>query len=213
MTQKLGVACLMLALLGLVGMVHGQSPYRVEYFNNAHTSGAPDATLRLDNDGAAAGANLCADIFVFDSDEEMSECCSCLETPDGLRTLSVDSDLTANPLTGVTLTTGVIKIVAAAPTAGKCPPPSTISLVPDGEIQAWATHIQSTTKALTVRELSGMARIEDAADRARLIELAATCERVRFSDQEVPPAILARALAQGRELLASLGAAPAQQGT
>jgi hypothetical protein len=149
MTQKLGVACLMLALLGLVGMVHGQSPYRVEYFNNAHTSGAPDATLRLDNDGAAAGANLCADIFVFDSDEEMSECCSCLETPDGLRTLSVDSDLTANPLTGVTLTTGVIKIVAAAPTAGKCPPPSTISLVPDGEIQAWATHIQSTTKALT----------------------------------------------------------------
>ncbi|MGA8437032.1 MAG: hypothetical protein WB714_02275 [Candidatus Sulfotelmatobacter sp.] len=149
MTRKLGVAGLMLALLGLVGMDHAQSPYRVEYFNNAHTSGAPDATLRLDNDGAAAGANLCADIFVFDSEEEMSECCSCLETPDGLRTLSLDSDLTANPLTGVILTTGVIKIVAAAPTLDKCSPPSTILLVPDGEIQAWATHIQSTTKALT----------------------------------------------------------------
>jgi hypothetical protein len=149
MTRKLGVAGLMLALLGLVGMARAQSPYRVEYFTNANTSGAPDATLRLDNDGAAAGANLCADIFVFDSNEELSECCSCLETPDGLRTLSVDSDLTANPLTGVILTTGVIKIVAAAPTLDKCPPPSTISLVPDAEIQAWATHIQSTTLAIT----------------------------------------------------------------
>jgi hypothetical protein len=62
------------------------------------------------------------------------------------------------------------------------------------------------TRALTVRELSGMARIEDAADRARLNELAAACERVRFSDQEVAPALLARALLQGRELLASLTA-------
>ena len=77
MTRKLGVAAVMLALLGLVGMAHGQSPYRIEYFSNANTSGAPDATLRLDNDGAAADANLCADIFIFDSNEEMSECCSC----------------------------------------------------------------------------------------------------------------------------------------
>jgi hypothetical protein len=61
-----------------------------------------------------------------------------------------------------------------------------------------------------VRELSGAARLEDAADRARLRELAATCERVRFSDEEVAPAMLARALAQGRELLASLDAAVAQ---
>lgn len=65
-------------------------------------------------------------------------------------------------------------------------------------------------RALTVRELSGAARLEDAADRARLRELAATCERVRFSDEEVAPALLARALAQGRELLASLDAAVAQ---
>jgi hypothetical protein len=65
-------------------------------------------------------------------------------------------------------------------------------------------------RALTVRELSGAARLEDAADRARLRELAATCERVRFSDEEVEPAMLARALAQGRELLASLDATVTQ---
>jgi hypothetical protein len=61
-------------------------------------------------------------------------------------------------------------------------------------------------RALTVRELSGAARLEEPADRRRLNELAAACERVRFSDQEVAPALLARALAQGRELLASLEA-------
>jgi len=124
------------------------SPYRVDYFSNANTGGAPDGTLRLDNDGAAGG-NLCADIYVFDSNEELSECCSCLETPDGLRTLSINSDLTANPLTGVVLSTGVIKVVAAAPTAGACPVPNHIALETNGEIQGWATHIQNSNFAET----------------------------------------------------------------
>jgi hypothetical protein len=61
-------------------------------------------------------------------------------------------------------------------------------------------------RALTVRELSRAARLEAAADRSRLKELALICERVRFSDREVAPAILARSLAQGRELLVSLDA-------
>jgi hypothetical protein len=65
-------------------------------------------------------------------------------------------------------------------------------------------------RALTVRELRAAARLEAAADRGRLSELASACERVRFSDQEVAPAILASALAQGRELLASLDAPLAQ---
>jgi hypothetical protein len=149
MTAKLGICSLMLALLGLVGTVHAQSPYRVDYFSNANTAGAPDATLRFDNDGAAASANLCADLFIFDSNEEMSECCSCLETPDGLRTLSLNSDLTANPLTGVILSNGVIKIIAAAPKSDTCPTPNKILLVPDGEIQGWSTHIQNGTFGLT----------------------------------------------------------------
>ncbi|MGA8437033.1 MAG: hypothetical protein WB762_32960 [Candidatus Sulfotelmatobacter sp.] len=153
MTRKLAVLCtLILALVVFAGMAQAQtattSPYRVDYFSNANTGGAPDGTLRLDNDGAA-GVNLCADIFVFDSNEELSECCSCLETPDGLRTLSVNADLTANPLTGVVLSTGVIKIVAAAPTSGNCGIPNHIATVTDGEIQGWATHIQNSNFAET----------------------------------------------------------------
>jgi hypothetical protein len=139
----------------MAGLAPAQSAYRVDYFSGAHTSGAPDATLRLDNDAAAASVNLCADIFIFDTNEEMSECCSCLETPDGLRTLSVNSDLTANPLTGVTLTNGIIKIVAAAPTNDTCPIPSTITIVANAEIQAWATHLQNgSTLTETVSQVS-----------------------------------------------------------
>jgi hypothetical protein len=140
---------LFLALIVFAGMAQAQSPYRVDYFSNANTGGAPDGTLRLDNDGSAAGANLCADIFVFDTNEELSECCSCLETPDGLRTLSVNLNLTANPLTGVILNTGVIKVVAAATNANTCPVPTHITLVSGGEIQGWATHIQNSNFAIT----------------------------------------------------------------
>jgi hypothetical protein len=139
-----------MALVIFGGLAQAQtSPYRVDYFSNANTGGAPDGTLRLDNDGSAAGANLCADIFVFDPFEELSECCSCLETPDGLRTLSVNTNLTSNPLTGVVLSTGVIKVVAAAPTGGACPVPTHITTVTGGEIQGWATHIQNSNFAIT----------------------------------------------------------------
>jgi hypothetical protein len=150
MTQKVAVVCsLLLALVVFAGMAQAQNPYKVDYFSNANTGGAPDGTLRLDNPGGAAGANLCADIFVFDSNEELSECCACLETPDGLRTLSINSDLTANPLTGVVLNTGVIKVVAAATNAGTCPVPTHITTVTGGEIKGWTTHIQNSNFAIT----------------------------------------------------------------
>ncbi len=149
MNQKLALGCLLLALFTICAMAQAQNAYRVDYFSNANTAGVPDATLRLDNDGAALNVNLCADIFIFDSNQEMSECCACLETPDGLRTLSVNSDLTANPLTGVILTTGLVKILAAAPAHNTCPAPSTITTVSGAEIQAWMTHIQGSTNAVT----------------------------------------------------------------
>lgn len=92
---------------------------KVDYFANANTAGAPDGTVRLTNPGTAGG-NLCAAVFVFDQNQEMSECCSCFLSPDGLRTLSVNTDITGNPLTGVILNTGVIKIVSTGTTAGTC---------------------------------------------------------------------------------------------
>jgi len=153
MLRKLAVACnSVMALVLFAGITQAQTQiyyYRVDYFANANTNGAPDATLRLDNDGSNAGSNLCADIFVFDANEEMSECCACLETPDGLRTLAINANLTANPDNGVVLQNGVLKIVPAATVAGTCPVPYYINTVAGAEIQSWATHIQNTSFAVT----------------------------------------------------------------
>jgi len=113
----------------------------VDYFSNANTSGAPDGTVRLTNPNTSGG-NIWAAIYVFDPNQEMSECCECRLTPDGLRTLSVNSDLTSNPLTPVTLSTGLIKIVS---TTGL----SASKLFPVAAIRSWATHIQNSNFAIT----------------------------------------------------------------
>jgi len=119
---------------------------KVDYFANANTAGAPDGTVRIDNPGTAGG-DLCAAIFVFDVNQEMSECCSCLVTPDGLRTLSVNTDLTSNPLTGKILNTGVIKIVSTKADGTTCPNPTSLS--PTASVRAWATHIQNSNFTVT----------------------------------------------------------------
>jgi len=114
---------------------------KVDYFSNANTAGAPDGTLRLTNPGTSGG-NIYAAIFVFDPEQELTECCECLLTPDGLRTLSVDADLTSNPLTGVTLKTGLIKIASTTGTSAS-------RLVPTPAIRSWTTHIQNSNFAVT----------------------------------------------------------------
>jgi len=113
---------------------------KVDYFANA--GGSPDQTVQMTNPGTA-GTSLCAAVYVFDATEEMSECCSCLLTPDGLRTFSVNNDLLGNPLTPGTIPTGAIKIVSIpVPSSGTCPAYPT-SLVPTAGIRAWATHLQN----------------------------------------------------------------------
>ncbi len=119
---------------------------KVDYFANANTAGAPDATVRITNPNSGGG-NVCASIFVFDAAQEMTECCSCLETPDGLQTFSVNANLTNNPLTGVILSGGLIKIVSTTPVDGTCPLPTTFT--PVAAVRAWATHIQNSSYSIT----------------------------------------------------------------
>lgn len=111
--------------------------YKVNYFSN-NVSEAPDGTLRIDNPGLTYG-NLCALIYVFDADQQLSECCGCTETHNGLRTLSVRSDLTSNPLTGVVPTNGMIKIVSSVAGATGCDP--TGNVAPTANLRTWVTHI------------------------------------------------------------------------
>jgi hypothetical protein len=122
---------------------------KVDYFANANTAGAPDATLRISNPGTSPSGTLCANIFVFDVHQEMSECCSCWVSPDGLRTFSVNTDLTSNPLTGKTLNGGVVKVVSTYTVGGVCPSPTSFYNRITPSVRAWTTHIQNSNFTIT----------------------------------------------------------------
>jgi hypothetical protein len=80
-------------------------------------------------------------VYVFDADQQLTECCGCVETHNGLRTISVRNNLTSNPLTGVKSTNGVIKVVSAAVNNSPCDPTSNVK--PTSNLRAWVTHIQN----------------------------------------------------------------------
>jgi len=122
-----------------VGVASAQDVFRINYFSN-NAAPAPDATVRIDNPGLTYG-NLCAMIYVFDADQQLTECCGCVETHNGLRTISVRNNLTANPLTGRRSVNGVIKIVSAAVNNAPCDPSANVT--PRANLRSWVTHIQN----------------------------------------------------------------------
>ena len=130
--------------------------YAVSHFSNAHVTGAPDGVLRVVNDGtlsdASPAGDLCASIYVFDSTEELNECCSCRVTPNGILSLSVNTNLTSNTLTGRLPKRGVIKVVSSKLSGGSC---DARVVAPQTGIRGWVTHVQrgTSTYALTEEEL------------------------------------------------------------
>jgi len=115
------------------------------YFNtaNALASGI-DGTLEITNPGVTAGSpsagTLCAMIYVFDSSQEMNECCGCSISDSGLLTLSLLNDLTANTLTGQRPTAGSILIIPSD--IGPNPQCNPASLSPTGMLEGWQTNDQ-----------------------------------------------------------------------
>jgi hypothetical protein len=161
--KKLGFLTLLLAIALMLGgnafatgLGGDFSYYFTTYYSNANTANAPDATVRIINDGSAAlisgpqgptvqGADLYANIYVFDDSEELTECCSCLVTPDGLLSESVNKNLTANPITGIKPTRGVIKIITSDVGGGAFGQPTS-------GLRGWATHVQKLTSGFAVTE-------------------------------------------------------------
>src|SRR5271154_5745049 len=146
--------CTLLSLLAValvlgVGTASAQDTfYDVGYFANANASGAPSAQLRLTNDGYDSAASLCANIYVFDTAEEMQECCSCEITPDGYLDLSVNTNLINNILDhGTKPTRGIIKVLSTyVPPGGVCNP--TEGDLESG-VKGWLTHVQKGATAGT----------------------------------------------------------------
>lgn len=150
-SSSLLIAMLAAALLmGISGTTAAQnvaaagdnSLYFVTYYSN-NVAGAPDAVVRIINDGDFNGGGgplitLTAGIYVFDDSEELTECCYCNVSPDGLLSEDVKTQLTANPITGKVPTRGVIKVVSYWSTDDV--------LLTEPGLRAWATHIQPAGK-------------------------------------------------------------------
>jgi hypothetical protein len=152
--QKLGL--LLLPIVAITLMLGGNafaqnvgdnSVYFVTYYSNANTSGAPDGTLRIINDGDQAtsapegveNGTLWAAIYVFDDSQEMRSCCACQITSDGLLSESVNKELTANEFTGRgQIARGVLKVISSWSWDPTNPKPSS-------GLRGFMTHIQATT--------------------------------------------------------------------
>ena len=138
------------------------------YYTNAHLAGVPDGLLSVVNPGSVAGfspaGDLCANIYVLRSNQQIVECCSCKITPDRLNTLNVNLDLTSNPIDSMTLPlpqSGVIKIVSSAVESdSSCEvshfpwlavltvPVAATSYTPSGILGAWVTHVNAAGTAI-----------------------------------------------------------------
>ncbi|HZQ22904.1 MAG TPA: hypothetical protein VFA89_08905 [Terriglobales bacterium] len=152
--QLYSMVALLVAVVLCVGTAWAQLPddvYFVNYYVGANTTGNADGRVRIDNPGVNNGADICADIYVFDNTEEMVECCGCNLTPDDLKVFSINRDLTSNATE--TVHSGVLKIVSAQqnptatrlcdPTGGNKKGINVDNIVPAPDIRAWATHIQN----------------------------------------------------------------------
>ena len=122
--------------------------YQLNYYSNRNNSAGADQVTRIVNPGTQGTpitpvneGTICADIYVFDSTQEMQECCHCKVTANGILQLSILNDLTQDPLTGFPApNSGVIKIVSDDRANCNEQAPKPVK-----ELLAWQTHVQQPT--------------------------------------------------------------------
>jgi hypothetical protein len=142
--KKLGV--LPLPILAITLMLGGNafaqnvgdsSVYFSTYYSNANTTGAPDQTIRIINDGE--NGTLWAAIYVLDDSQELRSCCACAITSDGLLSESVNKEITGDTFTvHGEFSRGAIKVISSSSNDPTNP-------APFPGLRGWATHIQATT--------------------------------------------------------------------
>jgi hypothetical protein len=127
----------------------GAASYYFTTYYSSNVAAAPDATLRIINDGgnSTPTSNLWATIYVFDDSEELTQCCSCKITADGLLSESVKLNLTANPIRGIVNSRGVIKVISSATESDATANFATNT--PAFGLRVWMTHIQGTKVTLS----------------------------------------------------------------
>jgi len=125
-------------VLAFSGVASAQDTYRVTYFDFNGATGAPDAIVHILNPGVVNPGQLCASIYVWRNDQELSECCSCPITPNGLLRIRV-SQLTNNPGDHAgNPFAGSIAIISDSACDATNPTPT-------ADLRSWATHINFNT--------------------------------------------------------------------
>jgi hypothetical protein len=150
--------------------------YMVGYYTGAN-QGLPDAQMHIVNPGSTGGygnsderpsgipqgGDLCANIYVFTSDEQMIACCSCKVSPNGMQGFSLATDLVGKPLTSLVPRAGAVKVVTSqggGREGSLNPPPpgpkgadsgrttgracsASSEYYPEGQLQTWLTHVRA----------------------------------------------------------------------
>ena len=165
MLLKLTFASIALSMVALAqNPITADSPFQIRYAANL-TSG--DSVINITNSGAngaslfgpgfgGAAGNICVNVYAFSPDEQLVSCCSCLVTPNGLVSLSVNNDLVSNTLTGVRPSSVVVKLVSTlAGTGGSGSSCTNSAATVSGEglargMLAWGTTIHAGAAAGTL---------------------------------------------------------------
>jgi hypothetical protein len=166
----------------------GEDIYWVNYFANRNNTAGFDQAVNITNPGvqgsplSANEGELCANIYVFAADQQMTECCSCPITADGLLTLSLNSNLTGNPMTSVSPSSGMIKLVSSSGTGGACDPTAlsavTGSSNVEPDLRAWESHLVQTTPGTLFTTETSFAPAPLGADEAAFLPY--TCRFVQY---------------------------------
>lgn len=117
--------------------------FQIRYMSNLDKG---DSVIDLSNSGvtttvAGSTSDICANVYTFAPDEQEISCCACLVTPNGLNSLSVQSDLVQTGLTSAMPASVVVKLVATVPVGGSCNPgaPGATAF----GLEAWGTTIHA----------------------------------------------------------------------
>jgi hypothetical protein len=160
--------------LSLSSAAQVRDVYQLNYFDNFAGTPVTDQNVRIINPGvqgtpmSSDQGTICADLYVFDANQEMTECCSCPITANGLLTLSIGHNLTFNTLQNINQTRGVVKIVSdRQPVCDEKNPVATPNL------RAFGTHL--TNGVLTETEFQSAPLQQD-----ELSFLGQTCSFVQY---------------------------------
>ncbi len=152
----------LLVVLGILALVPclalAQGSYYVDYYSNNNTTRGFDQAIRIINVGTlgtpitSPSGDICANVYVFDANQEMLACCAGRLTPNELATAFVNTQLTSNTVTTIVPTAGVIKVVLAQVPGSGCVA-TTIGATPDAGLGVvFGTHLQAESNRLWVTE-------------------------------------------------------------